>query len=66
MGDHGIFLFGSPDDAEDAVMNWLGDKFEDELLRVTLPAGAHVTREAFEIVCRDPIPADHIEVVGEL
>lgn len=70
MGDHGIFMFASPEDAEDAVMNWLGDEFgEDEpltLLKITLPAEANVSREAFEIVCHDPIPPQYIEVVGEL
>jgi hypothetical protein len=70
MDDRGIFLFASLEEAEDAVMNWLGDEFDDDesltLLKVTLPAGVRVTQVAFETVCHDPIPADYIDVVGEL
>lgn len=70
MGDHGIYLFPSMDEAEHAVMNWLGDEFEEDepltMLRVTLPSGANVTREAFEVVCHDPIPPNHIEVAANL
>lgn len=66
--ESGIYLFASRDDAEDAVMNWLGDQFDDEpltLLRVTIPAGAYV-RQAFEILYREPISPDRIEVLGEI
>ncbi len=70
LGDHGIFLFRSAEDAEDAVMNWMGDEFgEDEpltLLRVVLSDGAETSEEAFEVVCHEPIPANQIEVLGEL
>lgn len=69
MGDHGVYLFKSHVDAEDAVTNWLGDEFEDEplsLLRVRLPIDARITQEAFEVVCHDVIPAANIEIVGEI
>lgn len=68
-GDHGIYLFSSREDAVDAVMNWLGDEFGDEdltLLSVRLPPGAEVTKEAFEVVCLDPIPADLIRSLGDI
>ncbi|MBK1666590.1 hypothetical protein CKO28_00850 [Rhodovibrio sodomensis] len=64
-----VYLFETPDGVETAMLNWLGDCFEEDLsvLEVDLPetlrrgAGAD-----FEIVILDPIPADRIRVAADL
>lgn len=69
MGDHGIYLFRDIETANDAIMNWLGDEFDDESLtmfRVLIPMDARVTEEAFEVVVHDPIPPTYIEEIGEV
>lgn len=60
-----IFLFADLDSVENALMNWLGDEFEDEeqlsLLAVILdlkPAPNH-----FETVVHNPIPPSAIKLI---
>lgn len=68
----GIYLFGTVEDMENAMMNWLGDETDGTdpwLLHVRLPDGfanAHVRQNAFEYVCRERIPPDWITPVKPL
>src|ERR1700749_4826404 len=68
-GQNKIFLFKSVDDAEDAVMNWLGDEFPEDtdltLLKVTLPSTFPITHDpvaGFEISTSNKIPPEMISV----
>src|SRR6185369_13082425 len=64
-----IFLFGSKDDAEDALMNWLGDELEGYpviLLQVSLPPGVPAHKVAFEYQVFQPIPPQYIRNLGEI
>ncbi len=71
MADHGIFLFKTMEDMEDALANWLGDEFEEDepltLLGVELPSDAEVAPEAvgFEVNVLSPIPPDFIQIISE-
>lgn len=64
----GVFLFRSVMEAEDAVMNWLGDEFgEDEpldLLEITLPLTFPLEDDPdiFEVVSRLDIPPSFIRL----
>jgi len=64
-----IYLFKSREDAEDAVMNWLGDEFEEDerlaLLEVNVPDNkVAVTRGAeYEYTAKSAIPANLIKVI---
>lgn len=63
-----IYLFGSKEDAEEAVMNWLGDEFGDSalvLLSVSLPTDS-VTKDGFEYRVYDAVDPSKIEVIGDL
>lgn len=70
--EEAIYLFKSVDDAEDAVMNWLGDEFNEDailvLLEVKVPPDFVITEIEghFEAVSADPIPAKYIRLVKEL
>lgn len=62
-----IYLFPSIEAAEDAIMNWLGDEFEEDepmtLLRVNLPDHARTHEGAdFEKVVLDAIAPENIEI----
>lgn len=65
-----IYLFGSKDDAEDAVINWLGDEFDEDeslsLLAVTLPPGVEAIKQAFEYVVTEGIPSECLKNLGEI
>ena len=65
-----IYLFPSREHAEDAVMNWLGDEFEDEeltLLKVTVhPSDVHQSEASYEVTVQQTISTDAIEVVGDI
>ena len=65
-----IYLFHNRDDMEDAVMNWLGDEFDDDetliLCVIHLPTGIiNSLRQneaaAYEIMCPVQIPQKFIE-----
>lgn len=64
-----VYVFTSREDAEDAVMNWLGDRFEDEplsLLRIDagtlqeLNIEPESSQAGYEMLFRDVIPPDAI------
>ena len=64
-----IFLFRSILDAEEALMNWLGDEFEDEplaLLKVNLPLDLAHKEQDFETQVFEKIPPQNIWFLKEL
>lgn len=63
-----IHLFKTYDDVENALMNWLGEEFGENiklaLLRVKIPYNAIVVEGAgYEIVVLSRIPAKNIKMV---
>lgn len=70
--DPAIFLFTSIEEAEDAVMNWLGDKYNEStplvLLEIKVPSDFEITKVngQFEAVSIVPIPAKYIRLLKEL
>lgn len=62
-----IYFFTSRADADQALMNWLGDEFEEDthlaLLEVQLPTGLAYRQEAFEVQVFAPIPPEAIRVL---
>lgn len=64
----GVFLFRSVDEAEDAVMNWLGDEFDDDepldLLQISLPSTFPLDNDpnSFEVISRLDIPPSFIQL----
>jgi hypothetical protein len=62
-----IFLFPTKDAAEDALMNWLGDEFDDielSLLAVNIPTNSKLLRYEYQIY--DTIPPNMITVLGDI
>lgn len=65
-----IYLFKDILDAEDAIMNWLGDLVDEDvslsILKVLLPKDAHIHSDMgsdmYEVVCRSPIPPENITI----
>lgn len=68
-----IYLFKDKLDVEDAVLNWLGDLVDEDeslsILKVKLPPNAVIHSDmgsdAFEVVCKTPIPPENIVVEKE-
>ena len=64
----GIFLFRSVDSPYDAVMNWLGDEYDESvvlsILKVSLPANfpLEVVPNSFEVISRTDIPPSFIKI----
>ena len=61
----GVYLFKSKVEAEDAVMNWLGDRFDEdeELLLLSVDANGlslSPTSAGFELISHKDIPAKNI------
>ncbi len=62
----GVYLFRNMDDVEDALMNWLGDRFdENEELIVIKVDGSYVNRlspnaAGFELIVKNNIPKEGI------
>jgi len=59
--ESGVYLFKNKIDAEEAVMNWLGDRFEEDDELVMLPVDKDAVRETvsgtdYEIISRQNIP----------
>lgn len=75
MGEQSaIFLFGTEEQAEEAVMNWLGDQFDEEkplaLLQVTIPVNEGIevvqTEDAeHEFYTTHAIPAKWIKIISK-
>lgn len=62
----GIFLFPSLDDVVTAVMNWLGDYYDDDvsltLLQVSIDESILESVVEWELICREPILPEFIEI----
>lgn len=68
-----IYLFRSITDMDNALLNWLGECFEDidlVILQIDVPDGFPITTEKdsngdefFESVCLEPIPVDYISAI---
>lgn len=63
-----IYLLRSMADVEDAIMNWLGDEFDEDeelvALKVLVPKGFEVARVAFEYqVFRKIPPSAILEII---
>jgi GNAT superfamily N-acetyltransferase len=62
----GVYLFGSKDDAEEAVMNWLGDRFDEdeELVLIKVDGDKVVDRSSsaagYEVISTKDIPKEGI------
>ena len=68
----GVYLFKSVDAAEDALMNWLGDRFDEDepltLLRVDSDGVGEIDTESaagFEAISRAAISPEFISVEQE-
>lgn len=66
----GIYLFPSYEAVEDALTNWLGELFPDEvelaILKILIPndkVSQLVSRVGYEYVSLQPIPAPYIDEV---
>jgi hypothetical protein len=62
-----LYLFPTINDAEDAVNNWLGDQYEDEilaLLQVTITGIELKSDVEWEYYTNQPIPPDRIKVLS--
>jgi len=65
----GIFLFTSMDSLEDALMNWLGEEFEDDetlaILKVTVDINKLIIDPSvrYEAISTQPIPPKDIKFV---
>lgn len=63
--ERGVYLFKSLDDAVEAIMNWLGDRFdEDEPLAIVVVDAAQIrvstTAAAYEVISYSNVPASAI------
>ena len=60
-----IFMFSNKDAMTDAVMNWLGDEFDEEeeliVLKITLPEDFPVQHNGFEVTTDKSIPPQYIQ-----
>jgi len=61
---HGIYTFPNKQSAEDALMNWLGDEFDEDeelsLLKVDITGLRTVQGADYEIIVTEPITPDRI------
>lgn len=69
-GDGGaVYLFPTKAEAENAVMNWLGDEFDEaeslDLLKIMVPSTFKLDRDpnSFEVISRYGIPKEYIYIV---
>jgi hypothetical protein len=60
-----IFMFSNKDAMMDAVVNWLGDEFEEDeelvVLKITLPEDFPVEHNGFEVTTNKVIPPQYIQ-----
>ena len=65
-----IYLFPSIEDAEQALLGWLGEEIGDEellFLELNLPQSYKdsLHKEGFEVLCRKPISPKYIRMFSE-
>lgn len=69
-----IYLFHSLEDVDNALLNWLGECFPEDIdlaiLQIDVPDGFPIITEKdsngddfFESVCLEPIPVDYISAI---
>lgn len=64
-----VFLFRTEDEASDAVMNWMGDEFDEDsildLLQITLPSNFPLVNnpEAGEVISQRDIPPRFVKLL---
>lgn len=70
----GIYLFESKEMAEDALMNWLGDEYDENehlsMLRITIPnegvKNFNIKHDGFSVVFYSTISPEYISVEEEI
>lgn len=64
-----IHLFKSKNDVEDALMNWLGDEFDEDtrlvLLKIQIPNNVVVYYDGLALNVFSPIKAKYIRVIND-
>ena len=61
-----IFLFDSVEKLNDALMNWLGDEFEDiDLVSLKIETSNTLEYNEFEVILRELIPSINISLFRE-
>ena len=63
-----IYLFDSKDALENAMLNWLGEEFEDEdvcYLEINLPNNFPIKRDGFECFSLAVIPPKYIKRINK-
>ena len=63
--EKGVYLFSTIEDAEDAIMNWLGDRFEEDeplaLLTIsTKGLTLNPSTVGYEVISKETIPPQNI------
>jgi hypothetical protein len=69
-----IYLFEDKDTAEDALMNWLGDEYDEDesltMLKVAIPVNSmniyNIVFDGFSYVAFKAIPPEYISVEEEI
>ena len=69
--DEGVYVFKTKQDAEDALMNWYGDRFdeEEEFVLLTIKTDGlqlFSTLAEFELVSYTPIPTSNILKIEDI
>jgi hypothetical protein len=65
--EEGVFLFKDYGDAEDAVMNWLGDRFDEDEELVAIKVNSRFVQNkselasGFEVISKNDIPPEGIK-----
>lgn len=63
-----IYLFTNKNACEEALMNWLGDYFEDEEIVILEIESVHVqgvSEAEYEIACEHLIPFKNVKILDE-
>lgn len=63
-----IYFFPTLDDVDTALLNWLGDEFDEDeelaLLKVNLRKGSYFQSVDWELISYERIPINQIEFIG--
>ncbi len=67
--DEAVYCFASKEDCENALMNWLGEAFDDDeelvVLEINFEPAISRSDAAYEIAILEPIPGNCIEQVHD-